>query len=400
MLIRVSHCLPAHNQYFPDCGIEITGEIVSKIGRWDDHFANREPDLNFAEAVAVPGLINAHCHLDFSNLKDMIPAQSPFAEWIGKLVNIGMTGGARKLTEADYQKNVVDQIATGTTAIFDVSVTGLAPSTPIQVIPFFEMVGFRPEQVETRTGLMKAHLEKFKERRPVGISPHTPYTTLKNYFDFAYQNADYVMTHVAESEFENEFMQNRTGPIADFLKTIAPDVAEPGALIPKGRSWEVLKSYGIQGKRTLLIHGNYLSDSELDEIAAGGATVVICPKCHAYFGHSQKPWVKMINRHIPMAIGTDSLASNDKLSMHAEMIHLAETTRIPLQEIFKMATLNAAKAVGLEKQMGSLEVGKLANLAIFDISQIDRENPLTRWLDAKAFNLMTLSRGIPVFRVV
>lgn len=108
----------------------------------------------------------------------------------------------------------------------------------------------------------------------------------------------------------------------------------------------------------------------------------------------------MINRHIPMAIGTDSLASNDKLSMHAEMIHLAETTRIPLQEIFKMATLNAAKAVGLEKQMGSLEVGKLANLAIFDISQIDRENPLTRWLDAKAFNLMTLSRGIPVFRVV
>jgi cytosine/adenosine deaminase-related metal-dependent hydrolase len=203
---------------------------------------------------------------------------------------------------------------------------------------------------------MKTHLEKFKDHRPVGISPHTPYTTLKNYFDFAYQNADYVMTHVAESEFENEFMEHRTGSIAAFLKSIAPDVAEPGALIPLGRSWEVLKSYGLQGKRTLLIHGNYLSDSELDEISQSGATVVICPKCHAYFEHSQKPWVKMINRHILMAIGTDSLASNDQLSMHAEMVHLAETTRIPLQEIFKMATFNAAKAVGLEQSMAELEM--------------------------------------------
>jgi cytosine/adenosine deaminase-related metal-dependent hydrolase len=213
VLIRVSHCLPTYNQYFSDCGIEITGETISKIGRWDDHFVNREPDVSFTDAVAVPGLINAHCHLDFSNLKNMLPAQTPFAEWIGKLVNIGRTGTAPKFTEADYQKNVVDQIATGTTAIFDVSVTGMAPATPIQVIPFFEMVGFRLEQVEQRTGLMKTHLEKFKDHRPVGISPHTPYTTLKNYFDFAYQNADYVMTHVAESEFENEFMENRSGSI-------------------------------------------------------------------------------------------------------------------------------------------------------------------------------------------
>ncbi|MDB5388137.1 MAG: Aminodeoxyfutalosine deaminase [Planctomycetaceae bacterium] len=126
-----------------------------------------------------------------------------------------------------------------------------------------------------------------------------------------------------------------------------------------------------------MIHGNYLSDDELGWLRnVRSVSVVYCPRTHAFFGHAAHPWLKMLDLGINVAIGTDSRGSNPDLSVWEELRFLrSHFPRVDPAQILQLGTLSGAMALGLDDQIGTLEAGKRATLAVIDFGESKATDP-------------------------
>lgn len=188
-----------------------------------------------------------------------------------------------------------------------------------------------------------------------------------------------LATHLAESPDEASFLAEHAGSFRELWQFLdAWDDAVPRFA---GGPIRFAESVGLLDAPTLLAHVNYCDDDdELALLAAGLASVVYCPRTHAYFGHPPHRWRDMLAAGVNVAVGTDSLASTPDLNLVDDLRLLRGIApEFPAADLWRLVTTRAARALGMEALVGSLSPGKAADLVCFPVE--DRADPLASILD-------------------
>ena len=339
----------------------------------------------FPGAVLLPGLVNAHTHLQIPrmNVPDGTSSSevSSFVDWILRII-----AWKRAAPPGEYRKNfdaaAAEALASGTTAMGEIAGpdTGVYEFCPLRARVFAEGVGFQPEAAAEVLEAVKtafARLEAFAESggRTIlpGVSPHTLYTVgpglLRSLGDLAAQKGVPACVHLAESPAEMEFLRSGGGAVASRLyPAVGKDVSwfrGIGKPIP-----EYLEEAGLLRGGAVLVHNVHLSRKEIGKLRKRGARFVLCPRSNAAHGNGQPDVTHFVDAGIPFALGTDSLGSVADLSMWEEMraaraLYLGQLPEEELCEtLFRAATGNGASALGLPG--GALRPGAPADFIVAD----------------------------------
>lgn len=376
-LLRARVLLPISHEPIENGAVLIAGAKILKVGRWKDLKDEPRSDCtDLGEVLLLPGLVNAHCHLDYTHMAGQLPPPKRFTDWLKQITELkagwdktdyanSWLAGARMLLES------------GTTTAADIeAVPGLLPkmwdSTPLRVISFFEMIGItrkRPPADILQEALRQMDALGATADR-TGLSPHAPYSTLPELLRLtavaARNKRCRIMIHVAESAVEFEMFAKAKGEMHDWLSGAKRDMSDCGSRTPV----QHLHHCGLLSGRLIAAHANYLGRGDAALLADNHVSVVHCPRTHFYFGHGTSPVRRLIKAGVNVALGTDSLASVYRkkkeqvtLSLFEEMRTLAqaEPTLSP-RRIVGMATTNAAKAIGMSGRVGEITSGACADL--------------------------------------
>jgi aminodeoxyfutalosine deaminase len=357
-----------------DGAVVIQADRIVAVAPWADlqpHITERVEDLG--EVVLMPGLINAHCHLDYTAMAGKISPPRSFADWIKAIVTFKSQWTAAEFT-ASWRAGAAMLLRSGTTTVADVeAMPELLPAmwkeTPLRVISFRELIQLKDptEQFVHRAAAEWGSCPGSEGR--IGLSPHAPYTTTAELLSVAAHEARkrkwLLTTHVAESEQEFEMFLYTHGPLYDWLKS-QRDMSDCG----QGSSIRHLEHADYLGDNFLAVHVNYLWRDDAAVLGKYGVSVVHCPRSHDYFRHLLFPRRELINAGVNVCLGTDSLASAVKvrakfpeLSMFAEMrAFSAKHTEVEPKEILQMATVNAAQALKRAGELGVLREGARADV--------------------------------------
>ena len=381
MIIRARLVLPMAGPPIEDGAIVIAGERIRSAGRWADaqpHAAGDVVDLG--EVVLLPGLINAHCHLDYTGMGGKISPPRSFADWIKAIVALKAEWSYTEFADS-WLRGAEMLLRSGTTTVADVeAVPELLPdmwqATPLRVISFRELINLKnpatAQQLVRETAEQWATLPNSRGGSTdarVGLSPHAPYTTSAELLSVAAHEARkrkwLLTTHVAESEQETDMFMYRHGPLYDWLKS-QRDMSDCG----HGSPIHHLEKADYLGDNLLAVHVNYLWRDDAATLAKYGVSVVHCPRSHAYFRHLFFPRRELAGAGVNICLGTDSLASAAKargklpeLNMFTEMRTLqSKEPELAPQTILELATVNAAKALKRDGEIGVLRKDALADL--------------------------------------
>jgi cytosine/adenosine deaminase-related metal-dependent hydrolase len=380
--------------------VRVEGTRIVAVGRAEDlpPLAGEEV-VELGAATLLPGLINAHCHLDFTRFKGIIRERQSFTEWI-KTIN----ALRRSFTTQDY----IDAIGEGFALLAQGGVTTVAnieafpellphlPVPPLRTWWFLELIDVRSRIMEDETLLGAL---SFFDSHPdwlggFGLSPHAPYTASVDLYRLARSCGEkYSMlstTHIAESVEEHEMFSHARGPLHDFLASLGRDNSDCG----QGSALSHLVEHGVIGEGWIIAHLNYLQDYDYDLLARSGASVVHCPKCHTYFGHAPFPLRALRSHGINVCLGTDSLASNNSLDMRAEMREAQQLHGLDERDVLEMVQLNGARALGQTGKLGEISAGSTADLVAFPHGESrDAVDPYRHVVQSRADPLLLLVNG-------
>ena len=343
--------------------------------------------------MLTPGLVNAHTHLDLTNSADSIQRVPKFTNWIFQII------GKRTPSTVgpSVREGVQQSLAGGATTVGDIDGTGesvqILRDTPIRKVVFFEVLGFSGEHTAKGLSRLAAYLGAPPAPDSLltsALSPHAPYSTSADIYRQCVASGASVCTHIAETEEELELLSSGTGAFLDYLEAFGISTAE--WVPPQQTPVQYMETLGVLRKDSLLVHCNYLTNADVTTLAESSASVVFCPRSHHYFYHTDHPILRLLDKGINVAIGTDSLASNWSLSPLDEFKFLAHTQPcIRPETLFDMVTCNGPKALGLA-QVGRLEKGWQADIIALQIPN-DGRPAIEQILDSSSENLLTVVGG-------
>ena len=330
----------------------------------------RNADIDLGNVALIPGLVNAHTHLDLSGMSGTVPPSDDFVGWLLGVISHRRSCAVEQ-TAVDIASGLEQALAYGTTLIGDIASFGASwdqlARANVRSVVFHELLGLPSERAEAalRLGSEWVDIHKPSETTRPGISPHAPYSVRDSVFRQSVNFGVPVAIHLAESLGEKSLLEGRDGPFVPFLQTLG--VWDPSGLMP---SWSEIIHLPYSST-VLFVHGNYLPD-HLD--IPEHASVIICPRTHAAFGHQAHPFATFLNRGVRIAIGTDSLASNPDLDVLAEVRFLRRShPEIGGDVLLRMATLSGAEALGWGDVTGSLEAGKSADIVAIPLEERDAD---------------------------
>ena len=366
--------IPVTGPPLPNGTITIRGDRIESV----EPAGVRTPDHDFGNAAIIPGLVNAHTHLDLTGARGATPPGPDFVGWLRQVIAHRRTQDPSQVP-ADIRTGLAESLRFGTTLIGDIAAGGsswdVLADAPVWAVCFREVLGLPGGRV------MPAWQEvvRWANDHPdtptcrAGVSPHAPYSVHRSLIEAAARLWP-VCIHLAETVAERELLEHRSGPFVPFLRELG--VWDPAGLAP---SWEWIAWKASRAPTALFAHGNHLPP---DTRLPPNATVVFCPRTHAAFGHPPHPFRELMGRGVRVALGTDSLASNPDLDVLAEARFLREEyPDVPGDQLLRMATLNGAEALGFGRLTGSLEPGKSADLVVVPLPDRDTFDPLTLLFD-------------------
>lgn len=322
-----------------------------------------------AEGVLLPGLVNAHCHLELSALADAVPGGGGLVPWARRLMK-AVVETAHEARRAAALQAARAAVRLGTAAIGDVGNSlDAAPAigeAGLGGILFHELVGSR----EAATGDALADAEREREHAaatwPAGLgympAPHAPYSVgpdlFRRIFAAAAAAGKGTSVHVAEDPDELALLRDGSGRWADLLRAMGVD---PASRAPGKSPVAYLAELGaFDGPEPpLLVHMVHAGDEDRRLARQAGATVVLCPRSNLHIGGRLAAVDRLLEDGVRLAIGTDSLASTPDLSLWGEMATLAaHFPAIPPARWLEAATRDGARALGLSSALGSLTPGK------------------------------------------
>ena len=377
--------LPISSEPIRDGAVVVEDGRIRWVGRRDDM-----PDATHAhvhelgDAILAPGLVNAHTHLDLTALRGLLDGESFFG-WIRAVVESrDVLTPAEQLSSA--RAGVLEGLEAGITTFADTAPSSTAFEAMRELgargIAYIETFGPHPAQVDASLAALR---ERIGTLRPLetplvklGVSPHAPYSVSDALYaavaDFARAERLPLAMHVAESEAESELVAAGQGPFATLLQGRGIDTA------PRGRSpVAMLEANRVLGSDALLIHCVRCDAADIATIARVDAAVVTCPYSNRYFGHGRAPVRELLAAGVRVGAGTDSMASNERMDLLIEA-HTALGGRADdWPAAWELCTLGAARALGLDEEIGTLEAGKAADLTAFGVSHAEATTEQPPW---------------------
>lgn len=308
--------------------------------------------------VLLPGFTNAHCHLELSSIGTL--PQNSFFNWVKDLLQ-----KKSDLTQTDIKRALCEGsqilLASGVTTAMD-HVSPTTPSSiyaklPLNVIVFGELAGLTPETLASNQKNLA--LQKKLSPVPYHISPHSVYALDPIAFrDFLNTRKQPLSIHMAESDDEKNYFESGKGDLAERIFELTEKKPHDST-----SAFAFLKECSSSLEQILFVHGNDLNEKDLNTIAKlEKKCVVHCPGSFEFFNHKNFPFNEILARHIPVALGTDSLASNFSLNFLDEINRfLKKYPEVDFFELLPMLTINALTAIGISDR-GKIAEGMMADL--------------------------------------
>lgn len=338
------------------------------------------PVREFPGCVIMPGLVNAHSHMELTHFsswklrKGIDYSPRTYVDWVIQVIKI-----RRSLTRSELEHSVMEGIRVslecGTTTIGEiVSDQNLIPlynSTDIYGRLYMEALGQEPARNASLLADIENTIISFADGRLMkpGISPHAPHTLAPGFLQDLAGLADGhsipCVIHLSESREEASFMHDSSGKIAEILYPFAGWES----YLPAPRrttSTAYLEGLGVLNPLTSVVHCVHITPDDAQILKKRGVTAILCPRSNERLAVGKAPALLLKKCGIPLALGTDSLASNDSLSLWDEMrfLHREFPDVFTPAEVLEMATLGSADALHLESETGSLEKGKRADFLV------------------------------------
>jgi 5-methylthioadenosine/S-adenosylhomocysteine deaminase len=322
---------------------------------------------HYADAAIVPGFVNAHSHVEYAMYAGFGDGQ-PFGPWIGTHVE-----RKNKLERDDMvaiaRLGVLESLRAGIATTADYSFSGAAATAAselgLRAIVYLEVFAIDPAQAERQFDEKRGQIEETELVR-IGVSPHAPYSCSLDTYRWCLSLGIPVGTHLAESANENEWLEHGSGP----LQGIAP------ILVPPSGKRAVASLEPVLGPDLLCAHCVEIDQGEIQLLAERNVPVAHCPRSNAVLGCGVAPVAELRAADVRVGLGTDSPASTPSFDMFEEMraaMYLARArTKRPeallASDALRMATLDAARALRIEDQVGTLTPGKRADLTVVSLA--------------------------------
>ena len=373
--LKAKWILPVDRPPIENGLVEFVDGVITTVRVADRH----ESATDLGDVVILPGLVNAHAHLEFSLVEQPFQPPRPFTDWIRALVAYRrreFTATSQRLPQA-LSAGALAAVSSGTTLLGEIATTGwkevAATTRSPRIVAFRELIGLRPESEKHQLELAEEWLTRNGRSAKVtyGLSPHAPYSVapelLRRTVDLAKQFNVSLAMHLAETRDELEFLADGCGPFVELLQSFG---AWPEEGLPTGRRPLDILRILADSPRALIVHGNYLADDEIEFLAARPQmTVVYCPRTHEFFGHEPHPWRQLLAKGATVALGTDGRGSNPDLSLWNELVFLRERfPDVAPSRLLELGTRAGARALGREDDCGTITPGKRADLVAVSLS--------------------------------
>ncbi len=368
--LRAGVIAPVTAPAIVDGGVIITDGRILAVGPWRDiaSYSYSGPTEELPDSLIMPGMVNAHTHLELHGYKGKVPYHGHFADWLRGIRAI------RRRDTGDLGATLAaacrESLAAGVTTVGDISWRHRAwrhlKTSPLRKIAFAEIFGLEADLTK-KNEILQNYIKETRtdDLLQWGIALHAPYTVRRELYEIIAQLAQDkrlpLTTHLSETPEEFEFLHFGRGPIYDDLRSmnfIPDDFAPPGC-----DPVDFFLSMNLSGQPFLLAHVNYITAEQIAKLARTQHSIAYCPRSHRFFHHPPHSFRDMLAAGINVCLGTDSLASNSTLSVLDEIRFLHQQyPDIPAETLLQMATINGARALGLGRLTGSLEFGKAADL--------------------------------------
>ncbi len=405
-----SWVLPISSPPIADGAIAVEGQQIVSVGTRSALFAQfREATtLELGQSAIIPGLVNAHSHLELTAMRGFLEDEAGFFAWLRKLTQARLERMTADDLKVSASWGACEAARAGVTCVADASDAALQSLTALsdvglRGIVFQESFGPDPRLAQEETSLVN-----------VGVSPHAPYTVCRPQLQmisrFALDEKLPVMMHAAETEMEVAFLREGQGPFAEGLRSRGIEWQAPGV-----STIQYLYDVGVLETRPLLAHCIHVDDADLETIKQTETRVAHCPKSNVKLGHGIAPFGRMIEKGIDVGLGSDSVASNNTCDLleEARFALLLARSQIAVggdrnrdlhcDDMLHAATLGGAHSLGLAGKVGELKAGLQADFAVISLDgahQIPSYGPTETLIFASSGRdvAMTVVAGREVYR--
>ena len=358
------------------------GRVIALGRRVPGH---RQDEHDLGNVAVLPGLVNAHTHLELSYLRDEVPPAPSLVVWIRSVI------AARRLRPDSAAPEILhgvesaidEAVACGTALVGDISNTlvtfGPLTQSPLAAVVFYELIQFVTADAERLVEQALRQLDALAPTASVrtSLAAHAPYSVAPLVFRAIRRAIDRdsfspCSVHLSESAEEVEFVKTGRGPWRTFLEKLG--VWDQSWVAPGVSPVQFLDESGFLDARVIAVHGVQMSAADLARLAARGTTVVACPRSNDHTGAGAPPIETFYGSGVRVAVGTDSLASVPDLNVFAELEAMhALAPSVPASALLDSATRQGARALGFESQFGSIEPGKHARLIAVEVPPAVRD---------------------------
>ncbi|MDG3002654.1 amidohydrolase family protein [Paludisphaera mucosa] len=409
LTLRARYVFPVDAPPIEDGAVAVEGGRIEWVGPARE----RAADLDLGDAAIIPGLVNAHTHLELPGLPgdEGRPADAVEDEiaWLGRVMALRRAGASDESYRENVRRNLQATIAAGTTLLADTTSAGLSwdavAEAHVRAVVFAEVLGlkrFRGLQTNEAAwkwlGSIKPETQVAANAR-AGLSPHAPYSTAGWLYHSAAASRLPLSTHLAEMPEEMQLLETRQGPMRQYLEDLGAWDDEWEPIGP--RPTDYIRQGELREADWLVAHGTYIQPSEFwqlrPEASPNGHRVAVafCPRTTARFGHfAHHPYRALLQKGAIVCLGTDSLASSPSLSILDEVRFLhARDESLSGELLLTMATLFGAWALRAEASTGSIRPGKSADLAVVGLPDRDESDPYRLLLESDRPVLATMFEG-------
>jgi len=373
--MRARWVIPVDGDPIPDGAllIDARGRITAvgragEVPRPDDI-----PEEFFPDAALIPGLVNTHTHLELSGLESATE-RTDFSTWIRMVRELKARRGASEFLNA-ARRGIAECWAAGVTTVADTGDSGAVVEALAECdgsgIAYVEVFGPHPDQLDESLADLKARVTALRGhargRVRIGVSPHAPYSVSGALYGavaaWARAGGLPVAVHLAESDAECALLASNTGAFAEMWRRRGIPAPEPQGSTPV----EWLARHRVLGPDTLCIHVVKAGERDIALLAEAGAAIAHCPLSNRAHGHGDAPLERFLAAGIRVGCGTDSVLSVGGLDLLAEVRAARRLAGLTADRAFRLCTSDAARAIGMGDDIGSLTAGKWGDVAVIGI---------------------------------
>lgn len=382
ILLHARWVLPITRPPIRDGIVFVKGDQIVGVGEFKEFSRETaEVRMEFPDGILVPGFANPHTHLENTHFAGKIKYPQSFNKWLLRMVQLVRSQSFDEAVAA-ARDGVKQLVKSGVTCVGEFSRLGASAvalrEAGLRGVVFKEFICLTNRELKTREQELVNWLDTCEFVREgllrVGLGPHAPYTVtpkaLGRVFHLAFERNLQVCIHAAESPFERKLFEDRRGAWNLLFGPVVRDV--PVGISPIRH----LDQMGILNQRTLAVHCVQVDETDISLLAQRGTWVVHCPRSNANLRVGTMPLARMLSEGVKVCLATDGLASVDSLSPLDEIRFAIKLGRkssglyphLSPEDWLRMVTIRAAEALGFGSKVGSLEVGKQADIAVFQFS--------------------------------